>query len=405
MQTRVVYSPTYHASQALVVGIDSYQNLPELATAVHGAQAVARHLRDVLGFTVTELYGDDTSRESILRWFGQLQNDPDDRVLLYFAGHGLTQSIKNRSKGFLALAHSDGYWNSLAIDDILDEAEALQAKHVLYLLDACFGGLALRGRSGEFDINRAIEYLLTRTARYAITAGGEEVVDDDAAGEYSLFTHFLLQALTDVTLRVDGMLRAKEVGLYIEEKVSAHRRSRALPNHGYLQGSGDGDFLFVWETGPRLPGDLEMALHSNVTEVRSGAVAALLKRARDTRNGDLSSLARERLDAIAHTDPNPQIRAAAQGYFVGDGFVYSDEQEHNIQEIADAYMGETRRNRDRTAQIIISADDTIRYERSTEKPIKHKGKNEKAAPWRLWAMLAAVVIVCMLIGALVLRLR
>ncbi|MBN1313663.1 MAG: caspase family protein [Anaerolineae bacterium] len=397
--TRKIYSPTYSASWALVVGIDSYQHLPQLKTAVHGARAVACYLRNTLGFTVTELYDTQTTREAILRWFGQLPTNPDDRVLFYFAGHGITHDIKNRSKGFLALARSDGHWNSLAMDDVLDEAEAFKAKHVLYLLDACFGGLALRGRSGEFDVSRAIEYLLTRRARYAITAGGEEVVDDDAAGEYSLFTHFLLQALNDKALRADGMLRAKEVGLYIEEKVSAHRRSRALPNHGYLQGSGDGDFLFFWETGPRLPNDLEMALQSGVTEVRGGAVAALIKRARDKCNQDLSRLARERLEVIACTDPSEQVRAAAQRIFEEDR-EHRDKQERARREIAEAHIVETRRNRDRTAEIMLQAGETIRHERSSVESVP--GKHRRVVPWKRLGILALLIIVGIVIGKIML---
>lgn len=397
---RELYSPTYRASWALVIGVDSYRNLPALRTAEHGARAVARYLRDTLGFTVTELYNDQPSRESILCWFAQLKDHPDDRVLFYFAGHGITHSLKNRSKGFLALAQSDSYWNALAMDDILDEAEALSAKHVLYLLDACFSGMALRGRSGTFDSRRMVEYLLTRPARYAITSGGEEVVDDDAAGEYSLFTHFLLQALTDKTLHVDGMLRAKEVGLYIEENVSAHRRSRALPNHGYLQGSGDGDFLFFWETGPRLPSDLEIALRSNVTEVRGGAVAALIKRVRNSTDLELAHLARERLEMIARTEPDVQVRATAQRWFDEEQAVLHAKRELARQEILDVQMVETRRTKDRTAQIVLEAGDTIQHERFV---VEHEeGKKRRLSRPMLLKILALIIAVGIVVGIILL---
>lgn len=340
--TRDVFTPTYHASYALVVGIDQYNHLQPLRTAVHGAQAVAGYLQDTLGFAVTELYDAQSNREVILRWFGQLNTHPDDRVIFYFAGHGVTQNIKNRSKGFLALANSDGYWNSLAMDEILDEAEALPAKHVLYLLDACFSGLALRGRAADFGVSRTLDYLLTRPARYAITAGGEEVVDDDAAGEYSLFTHVLLQAFSDKALQADGVLRAKEVGLFIEENVSAHRRSRALPNHGYLHGSGDGDFIFAWQTGPRLPVDLEMALRSDVAEVRWGAVAALIHIIRDENVGELAAVARERLETLSHSDPDNRVRAAAQSLFDEEEALCMAEQERIRHEEAAAQLEEAR---------------------------------------------------------------
>src|SRR5687767_14127778 len=109
------YTPTYHASHALVVGIDRYQTLQSLRTAAHGAQTVARYLRESLGFTVTEMIDEQPTREAISRWFAQLQAHPRDRVIFYFAGHGVTQRIKNRSKGYLALANSDNYYNSLGM--------------------------------------------------------------------------------------------------------------------------------------------------------------------------------------------------------------------------------------------------------------------------------------------------
>ena len=308
-----------------------------------------------LQFNVTELYDQDATRESILRWFGRLRPHPDDRVLFYFAGHGITRPIGKRTEGYLALADSDGYWNSLAMEDILDEAEALPAKHALFLLDACFSGLALRGRSGEFEAERTAEYLLTRKARYAITAGGEEVVDDDMAGEYSLFTHYLLNGLADPVLAASGILRAKTLGLYLEENVSANRRSRALPNHGYLAGSGDGDFVFSWERGPRLPVDLQYALRSDVGEVRWGAVAALIKMAKDEAS-ELAPIARDQLEVMARDDPDKRVRKAAQSLFDEEEALRQAEEERIKQEEADARLEAARQAQEEAERAMREAE-------------------------------------------------
>ncbi len=349
------FQPLYHASHALVVGIDRYLSLTSLNTAVHGAQAVARQLRDSFQFSVTELYDGDATRESILRWFGRLRPHPDDRVLFYFAGHGITRPIGQRTEGYLALAGSDGFWNSLAMEDIIDEAEALPAKHGLFLLDACFSGLALRGRGGEFDAERTAEYLLTRKARYAITAGGEEVVDDDLAGEYSLFTHYLLNGLADPALTASGILRAKSLGLYLEETVSAHRRSRALPNHGYLVGSADGDFVFSWERGPRLSIDLQHALRSDVGEVRWGAVAALITIAKDTPS-ELAPIAREQLSIMAREDPDRRVRKAAQSLFDEEETLRIAEEDRRKQAESDSQLEAARQQQEEAERAMREAE-------------------------------------------------
>jgi formylglycine-generating enzyme required for sulfatase activity len=132
------------------------------------------------------------------------------------------------------------------MDRVLDEADALEAKHILYILDACFSGLALHTRTGEFDPNRTLAQLLTRQAAIAITAGGREVVDDSAgpSGEHSIFTHFLLKGLMGEAAAGD-ILRARSLGMYLEDRVAGYRRSGHKPNFGYLPGSEDGDFVFV----------------------------------------------------------------------------------------------------------------------------------------------------------------
>ncbi len=57
------YQPSYERSHALVVGIDAYEALPPLQTAVHDAEGVTRALRDDLGFEVMLLRDAEATRE------------------------------------------------------------------------------------------------------------------------------------------------------------------------------------------------------------------------------------------------------------------------------------------------------------------------------------------------------
>src|SRR4051794_12034465 len=77
---------------AFVAGIDSYPNLPrdmQLQSAVKDAETVAETLR-ALGFEVTRATRDVPLRE-FLASFGAFTRaiEPGDRVLFYFAGHGI----------------------------------------------------------------------------------------------------------------------------------------------------------------------------------------------------------------------------------------------------------------------------------------------------------------------------
>lgn len=100
LSAALLQSPLYHQSFAVVVGIDSYQS-PDWSTlsyAVKDAQSMARYL-SASGFEVIELYDRDATKQAIL---GAMQNNvarrvgDGDRVLIFFAGHGYTETLARR---------------------------------------------------------------------------------------------------------------------------------------------------------------------------------------------------------------------------------------------------------------------------------------------------------------------
>lgn len=265
------YKARYDSSHALIVAIDQYHHLDSLSNAVRGANALADLLQTAFGFQTYTLFNDHVTQDGILEWFTTLDFGADDRVLFYFAGHGLTRQTPTGDIGYLALpATQPGrYHTAVRMDQIIEEAELLAAKHVLVLLDACFGGLALKKRSVDFKDRRTetekfVDMLITRPVRYAITAGGNEVVDDGAApgGQYSAFTYYMLQGLQGEAQESEGLIRAKHLASYLEKRVAGHRNSNHKPNHGYLTQVGDGDFVF------KLPDYISSTITTKACEVR-----------------------------------------------------------------------------------------------------------------------------------------
>jgi uncharacterized caspase-like protein len=72
----------------------------------------------------------------------------DDLVVVFFAGHGETQDIHRGKSGFLVPV--DGRrdrtgtleWATLlGMWDLEKASEGIPAKHALFILDCCFGGL------------------------------------------------------------------------------------------------------------------------------------------------------------------------------------------------------------------------------------------------------------------------
>ena len=76
----------YHA---LVIGINDYQNLPRLETAVNDASAVADVLRQKYGFKVELLL--NPTRDKVIRTLDRLRRELTERdnLLIYYAGHGV----------------------------------------------------------------------------------------------------------------------------------------------------------------------------------------------------------------------------------------------------------------------------------------------------------------------------
>jgi len=263
----------YRDSHALVVGIDQYAKWPKLSHAVRDAQAVRESLVTRFGFradNVTLLTDADATRANILKALNERFGDAkrvkrDDRVFVFFAGHGSTRKLPSgREVGYIVPVDAglnDLQADAIAMPQLQEVAEAITAKHALFVIDACYSGLGLtRGGSAAADSNFA-RTNARRIGRQMMTAGGaDQQVADDGPGGHSVFTWTLLQALNGkADLNGDGLITATELAAYVAPAVSAI--AHQTPAFGSLPGSEGGEFVF------ELPASTEPAL--------SGAVAQL----------------------------------------------------------------------------------------------------------------------------------
>jgi hypothetical protein len=222
--------PTYSGkSWAVVIGIDRYQAAPRLSYAVADAKALAGVLRG-LKFEVTEFYNERATRAALYReLFEQLSDRvaEQDRVLIFFAGHGETKQLRN-GKQIGYLLPIDGNPVTLAetgvsMSAIRDLADALPARHVLFLIDACYGGVAGQRFRGIPKMTDSYLREVTRErGRQLITAGGvhQQALEGPEWG-HSVFTYYLLQGLEQglADLNDDGIIPASELYAYLDQRV------------------------------------------------------------------------------------------------------------------------------------------------------------------------------------------
>ncbi|WP_255501095.1 polysaccharide deacetylase family protein [Mitsuaria sp. WAJ17] len=252
--TQLSGAALYRDSHALIVGIDQYQRWPRLQHAGRDAKAMQETLQTRFGFrpeNVKLLLDGEATRANILRALNKLSGKElkrDDRVFVFFAGHGSTRRLPSgREVGYVIPVDAgldDLQTDAIAMPQLQELGEALPAKHALFVVDACYSGLGLTRGGGAPNNNNFIRDNARRLGRQMMTAGGtDQQVADDGPGGHSVFTWTLLQALAGkADLNGDGLITATELAAYVAPAVSAV--AHQTPAFGSLPGSEGGEFVF-----------------------------------------------------------------------------------------------------------------------------------------------------------------
>ncbi|MDR2189076.1 MAG: polysaccharide deacetylase family protein [Azonexus sp.] len=265
----------YENSWAIVIGVDDYAHWPKLEYASRDAAAIADALTGRFGFPASQvivLKDQQATRNNILAAFhdrlaaGRTQKN--DRVFVFFAGHGATRRLASgRDLGYIIPVDSqpDQFaTDAIAMTDVQNIAESLPAKHVLFVMDACYSGLGLT-RGGPSS-SAFLRENARRVGRQMLTAGGvDQQVADGGPNGHSVFTWVLLQALSGKgDLNGDGLMTGTELAAYVAPAVSAV--SQQTPAFGSLPGSQGGEFVFQTPDNPEF-------LNADTAQLSADAIA------------------------------------------------------------------------------------------------------------------------------------
>lgn len=303
----------YRDSHALVIGIDDYAQWPKLAHAKRDAQAVADTLKQQFGFkaeNVELLLDGQATRAAILRALNQRLADAkrvqrDDRVFVFFAGHGSTRRLPSgREVGYIVPVDAgpdDLQGGAISMPQLQEVAEAISAKHALLVIDACYSGLGLTRAGGNAASQNFVRDNARRVARQMMTAGGaDQQVADDGPGGHSVFTWTLLQALGGKgDLNGDGLITGTELAAYVAPAVAAI--AQQTPAFGSLPGSQGGEFVFAL----RAPDAAEQTLSGDSRQLDAQA-SALAQKVDRLRSAPVAGAASAVEVAVAGLDGKPQ---------------------------------------------------------------------------------------------------
>ena len=250
------YSAEYARSFALLIGTSYERQGAAGFSRLPNAEADIAALRERLGslarkWEVIPLTGARATRKGILDALGRLREEaaPNDRILIYFAGHGDRLEDTDHSAWIIpddALPHAKdaGRATWIRFDEFLNFFDEVKAKHVMLALDCCYSGRIVPMRSGGATEFR--EKYLTRKARLVVASGrANDQVPDGKAGANSPFTQAFLSALTP------GEAHALTGTALFAQIQTAMQGSAQTPGMTYVRsprdGGAEGEFIFFLE--------------------------------------------------------------------------------------------------------------------------------------------------------------
>jgi tetratricopeptide (TPR) repeat protein/uncharacterized caspase-like protein len=241
---------------AVVIGVSSYANLPaelQLRFAESDARAVyqtviSREAGQIEPENVRTLYGAQATRANIAQlleeWLPSVARE-QDRVIVYFAGHGFVYG----GKGYLAphdfsmkeIAQT-GY-EMTRLGETL--ANRVKARQKILLTDACHSAKILPGLSSK-QINDQFKQLPGTFFTLASSREAESSFEDpNLASGAGVFGYFLVQGWkgqADVDPE-DGIVSADELVQYVRSQVRQYGRARGVSQNPQESGSFPADMV------------------------------------------------------------------------------------------------------------------------------------------------------------------
>lgn len=244
----------YQNSWAVIIGINTYKSpeVPQLRYAVNDALSIKASL-EPLGFPahqVLTLLNEQATRHNIEQVLYERLRDAqkDDRLLVFFAGHGKTQELpRGIAEGFLLPYDADPenpFTSAISMSDVRRIGQRIAAKHILFVVDACHSGFAATRAVTPSAVDAEYLRLVTQApAVQVITAGTSQELAREEDG-HGVFTNQLLKGLAGFAdTDWNGLVTGAELAAFLQNRVARETEGGQNPQFGQL--SGEGQFLFI----------------------------------------------------------------------------------------------------------------------------------------------------------------
>jgi tetratricopeptide (TPR) repeat protein len=246
-------------SYALVIGISHYKNLPQTAQleypnvdaesvytvliSTEGGQFPAENVHKLIDDKAT----DANIKYELETWLPSVTHS-DDRVLVYFAGHGFV------SNGTAYIAPYDIDLNNIAgsaypMETLgKDIGSKINGKWKVLITDSCHSG-AITPEADRSTVNRTL--LDLDKSLFSITASRDReqsFESDKWGGGHGIFTYYVVKGLEgEADTNGDGIVSADELAEYVHTNV--REATNAAQNPTSERGSFDPNMVLAYNPG------------------------------------------------------------------------------------------------------------------------------------------------------------
>lgn len=247
------HSSSYDGSYALLVGVSDYEYWRELPNVPQNINQLA----DVLcekGFDVTVEMNPDSqmlrrSIQDFIRTHGASHFARNNRLLIYYSGHGYAENDNRTFHGYLVprdaysptrsdASRIDFMFQAMTFDDVVSQAKRIRAKHSMFVIDACLSGSLFETsvtHSSQHGIGTPSKKMMDKRVIHFLTAGTafQEIKDD------GLFKDFFIESITTpiVDADNDGVVTGTQLADFMHHRVHSATKGLQSPLYGKLQAS------------------------------------------------------------------------------------------------------------------------------------------------------------------------
>lgn len=229
---------------ALLIGVNEYidPNVNDLDNPIADAEL----LRSTLISQYTFEPGNvrllkNPGRSDIIEALDRLVREvqPQDNLLIFYAGHGLWDERLKTGFWLPADAAEGSRANWFSNSELVGYVAGIRSKHTLLIADACFSGGIFKTRDAFTGVTSATFELFKLPSRKAMTSGTMNTVPDK-----SVFIEYLVKRLKENS---KPFLTSEDLFRSFRKAVINNSPNQQVPQFGEIRETGDegGDFIFI----------------------------------------------------------------------------------------------------------------------------------------------------------------